>query len=141
MMIGSRIKLARRARNMTQEQLAKRIGVDQSVVSKWEREPDRRPNRDIMPVLAEALGRSTAWLEGRRGADEDERGWSPPPVDASTATQINFELLSETVGAALRALLKPYGVEIPRHKVDDAAEAAVSAYLSYQRLENTDDAA
>lgn len=107
--------------------------------SKWERDPERRPNRDIMPRLAEELGRSVSWLEGREAA-EGARNWEGS-APAGQDGEIDLELLTETVASAMRALVRHYGVDIPRHRIEDAADAAdaaVTAYLTYQRIEKDD---
>lgn len=146
MTIGSRIRAARRALNMTQADLAHTIGVEQQTVSGWETDPHRRPQRDIMPRIAKALRRDVNWLE-RGGASDGGRAWSdetPNPAAAQEAAHrapIDHDMLARAVAMALDAALKPYGVTLPRVKIEDVADAAISAYQTYQRLAETDDAA
>ncbi len=48
------IKTQRRHRGMTQQQLAKRIGVAQSTISMWEK-GEREPRAGMLSYLAEAM--------------------------------------------------------------------------------------
>lgn len=50
-----KIEQLRKEKNMTQEQLAKEMGVGQAVVSKWENEI-ASPTADKLPKLAKVLG-------------------------------------------------------------------------------------
>jgi transcriptional regulator with XRE-family HTH domain len=61
--MGQRLKELRRARELTQEQLARTIGVGLDAVRKWER-GDRTPRLDMAAKLAEALGVTIDELAG-----------------------------------------------------------------------------
>ena len=52
--VGSRIRKHRLERNMTQRELAKRIGVSSSRVSNWEQGIDR-PDVDMVSLICAAL--------------------------------------------------------------------------------------
>lgn len=68
MSIGSRIKALRKARGLTQVQLAKGIGVDQSTVSDIERGAGF--SADTLQALCEALETSSGYImRGGREAD------------------------------------------------------------------------
>ena len=58
MMIGSRIKKLRQERGMTQEQLAKSIGISFQAISKWENDI-ALPDITLVPTLAQIFGVST----------------------------------------------------------------------------------
>ena len=60
-MIGSRIKELRKARGMTQEQLAERVGISFQAVSKWENNI-ALPDITLVPKLAQIFGVSTDTL-------------------------------------------------------------------------------
>ena len=60
--IAERIRLARRDKNMSQEQLALIVGVTKSAVSRWEKETT--PEKERMPIIADALGVQESWLAG-----------------------------------------------------------------------------
>ncbi|WP_395077501.1 helix-turn-helix domain-containing protein, partial [Hyphococcus sp.] len=55
MEIGKRIRETRQRLNMTQGDLAKKIGAEQPTVSGWETDDTRRPSRAMIPRLAKAL--------------------------------------------------------------------------------------
>ncbi|ARB07023.1 XRE family transcriptional regulator [Microcystis phage MACPNOA1] len=50
------IATARRAANLTQHQLATRVGVSRGAVAQWEMESGTRPDIDNAKILCEVLG-------------------------------------------------------------------------------------
>lgn len=62
-MFGERIRKQRKAKGMSQEQLARKLHVTQGAVSQWEKELTR-PDFDLLDALAEALGTTVAYLLG-----------------------------------------------------------------------------
>ncbi len=68
--IGSRIRKYREERNMTQKQLAERIGVSNSRVSNWEQGLNR-PDADILAAVCVALDVSPSLLLGIRVTGDD----------------------------------------------------------------------
>lgn len=56
MTFGEKVRAAREARNMTQEQLANAIGMSKRMVSYWENHNKLPKSRDTYSVVAEALG-------------------------------------------------------------------------------------
>ncbi|MCL6615136.1 MAG: helix-turn-helix domain-containing protein, partial [Firmicutes bacterium] len=87
-MDGSRLKEARRARNLTQAELGRLVGVGKSAISQYEHGL-RLPETAVLARLAEALGVSADWLlgiEDRRGTIAGEartpyRTGAAPPED------------------------------------------------------------
>ena len=67
--IHGRIRLARRAAKLTQEQLAERFGISTQAVQQWETGRSA-PERDRLPELAQALGVSLLWLAFGIGLQE-----------------------------------------------------------------------
>lgn len=70
-MLGSRVRHFRRAKKMTQPQLAKSAGIAQSAVSGIETGEKKNPGIETVKALAKALGVSVADLldgeeEGKR---------------------------------------------------------------------------
>jgi transcriptional regulator with XRE-family HTH domain len=59
--IGARLRIARREKNLTQDQLGAQSGDSQAVIQKIENGNSIRP-RNIM-ALAAALGVNPAWLQ------------------------------------------------------------------------------
>ena len=59
--IGSRIRKQRKERGLTQEQLAKTIGVTKNRISNWE-QGINRPDADILAALCKALNVSPSVL-------------------------------------------------------------------------------
>jgi transcriptional regulator with XRE-family HTH domain len=60
-MLGDRIKEARKAKNLTQKQLADIIGAKHSSISDWENNL-HRPDINLIPLLSEALSVPGSWL-------------------------------------------------------------------------------
>lgn len=64
---GARIRMMRRSKALTQQDLAKAVFVSQSAVAHWE--ADRfTPTPQIQRLLAEALGVSRLFLFGEQAA-------------------------------------------------------------------------
>lgn len=59
--LGARLRLAREASGMTQEELAQKAGTTQDVVQKIENGHVERPRK--LEDLANAVSRSPAWLQ------------------------------------------------------------------------------
>ena len=70
--VGSRLAAVRKARNVTQIQLAERLGITQSMLSKYER-GDLRLHGAMLVRIAETLAVSVDELLGVRAAH-------PPPI-------------------------------------------------------------
>jgi transcriptional regulator with XRE-family HTH domain len=81
--IHTRIKARRAALNLTQQQLAERVGVTYQTVQQWETEPDpsnpkvlsTAPKRTRLAQVAAALGVTEEWLV--TGRDGDGRPHDP----------------------------------------------------------------
>ncbi|MCH5264530.1 MAG: FHIPEP family type III secretion protein [Lachnospiraceae bacterium] len=71
--IGNRISRCRQNRNMTQEELAGRIGVTPQAVSKWER-GQSIPDTILLADLCQVLGVSAGYLLGIEGQEITENG-------------------------------------------------------------------
>ena len=56
MTFGEKVRAAREARNMTQEQLADAIGMSKRMVSYWENHGKLPKSRETYPIIADALG-------------------------------------------------------------------------------------
>jgi len=59
---SERIKQARKAAGLTQEELAKKLGVKHSVISKYECGRVVNLKRDVISKIAEALNVRPSWL-------------------------------------------------------------------------------
>ena len=73
--LGNRIAEARRAKSMTQEELAERLGISAQAVSKWENDVSC-PDISLLPTLARELGLTL---------DELLTGKQPAPVSLPPA--------------------------------------------------------
>lgn len=71
--IGNRISRCRQNRNMTQEELAGRIGVTPQAVSKWER-AQSIPDTILLADICQVLGVSAGYLLGIEGQEITENG-------------------------------------------------------------------
>lgn len=61
--IGQRIRAARKALNLNQEELAQRLGVTQPTVANWEADV-HNPRQFMLAKLSESLSVSLGWLAG-----------------------------------------------------------------------------
>lgn len=63
--LGQKVRIERATLNITQEELAKRVGVSRGYISDIERESDKiNIGKDVIVALADALGVSVAYLMG-----------------------------------------------------------------------------
>ena len=69
--LGSRVAKLRRERKLSQQELAKRVGVHQSFISKMESGEQANPNAEIVKNLAKALGCTADYLVGMYEDDEE----------------------------------------------------------------------
>lgn len=90
MSIGTRIRDARQAAGMTQEQLARAIQVTTATPSRWESDRNR-PYPRLLCAIAEALGVPISQLT------QDD--------DAEAATARAADILATAIQAALRSAL------------------------------------
>lgn len=74
--IGVRIKSLRKKENLTQKQLAKKIGVSQRMIGYYESE-ERFPPHDVLTKLADFFSISTDYLLGRAVTDETKKQLTP----------------------------------------------------------------
>ncbi|NLU41040.1 MAG: helix-turn-helix transcriptional regulator, partial [Firmicutes bacterium] len=63
--VNIRIRELRTALGMTQDSLAKRLGVDRTTISKWEKEDGAEPDSGTIVSLSHIFGVSTDYLLGR----------------------------------------------------------------------------
>jgi transcriptional regulator with XRE-family HTH domain len=70
--IGIRIHKLRQERKMSQQDLARRIGVNQSFISKMESGEQINPNAETLKRLARALGCTTDYLVGMYEEEDSE---------------------------------------------------------------------
>lgn len=61
------LRVIRESRNMTQEELARKLGVSRTTVTMWETEKNTPPTR-MLPAIAEIMGCSVDELLFRAGA-------------------------------------------------------------------------
>lgn len=63
--IGNRIKLARKARNMTQEDVAKELGLNKSTIQRYETGNINAIKLPVIAAIARILQVNPAWLSGK----------------------------------------------------------------------------
>jgi transcriptional regulator with XRE-family HTH domain len=71
MQFGSHLRKLRKAKGLTQAELAEKIGITQSVVAAYERGA-KKPEMDRIPALAKALGVTLEGLYGVGGHEDKE---------------------------------------------------------------------
>ncbi len=132
MQIGLRLGGCRQDRNMTQEELAGRLGITPQAVSKWER-CISLPDISMLSDLARLLEVSTDWLLGlntQRGAGA---GWPDKAAGASAQTgQVQAEM-----GSCLRGSLEPlelaFGVGLVPAFMGEASQAEGGSFVEQIR--------
>lgn len=103
MQIGLRLSNCRQDRNMTQEELAGRLGITPQAVSKWERGASL-PDISMLADLSALLHVSADWLLGIRGNQ------TPEEKDKSSADRDMPDFVQEMppeLGNCLRESLEP----------------------------------
>ena len=72
MRLGEKIQRLRTERGLTQQELADRAGVSQTIISRLESKARHNVNADVLKGLAKALGCTTDYLVGMHEDDESE---------------------------------------------------------------------
>lgn len=85
---GDRLTAAREATGMTQESLAKRLGIKPSTLRKWEDDLSE-PRANRLSILAGLLNVSIMWLINGEGEGVDNPDIEPVPADM---TEIILEI-------------------------------------------------
>ena len=115
--IGSYIAQKRRTRNLTQEQLAEKLGVSNKAISKWEN-GKCMPDYSIIQTLCDALGVTLPELmDGEDAADSSVRVYDDAQIlDLLRRTQelerqkgILYSLVLIVLGIACGAISKTTG--------------------------------
>ena len=115
--IGSYIAQKRRAKNLTQEQLAEKLGVSNKTISKWEN-GKCMPDYSIIQTLCDALGVTLPELmDGEDAADSSVRVYDDAQIlDLLRRTQelerqkgILYGLVLIVLGIACGAMSKTTG--------------------------------
>ncbi|HFU7058711.1 helix-turn-helix transcriptional regulator [Bacillus cereus group sp. RP37] len=75
-MIGLRLKSLRKKENLTQKQLAEKIGVSQRMIGYYESE-ERFPPHDVLTKLADCFSVSADYLLGRDVTNETKKQLTP----------------------------------------------------------------
>ena len=102
MQIGLRLSNCRQDRNMTQEELAGRLGITPQAVSKWERSVGL-PDISMLSDLARLLGVSADWLLGLTA----ERGTGMCCQDKTAGSTAQTQQVQQEMGDCLRNCLDP----------------------------------
>lgn len=74
MTIGEKIRLVRKERNMTQEELGISIGMQKAAINKYETGIVVNLKRDVIAKLAKVLDVNPVWLI------DESVGWPPAPL-------------------------------------------------------------
>jgi len=114
--IGERIKAARLAKGLSQEQLGEQLGVSFQAVSTWE-QGKFLPDSDRLPALAKVLDLSLDAL-----FSEEEKNWELKPVNYDVSHMFTFvkgraQMLGLFQTLAVMDLLRPaHGAQLRRSK-------------------------
>ena len=125
MTFGEKVRAAREARNMTQEQLADAIGMSKRMVSYWENHGKLPKSRDTYPIIADALGIDVSVLldddaefvvkaaetYGNRGAQQ-----ALQLVQQITGLYAGGELEEEDMDAMMKAIQDAYWIAKQKNK-------------------------
>ena len=71
MRLGEKVYRLRTERRFTQQELADRAGVSQTIISRLESKARTNVNADVLKGLAKALGCTTDYLVGMHEEDKD----------------------------------------------------------------------
>ena len=125
MTFGEKVRAAREARNMTQEQLADAIGMSKRMVSYWENHGKLPKSRDTYPIIADALGIDVSVLldddaefvikaaetYGNRGAQQ-----ALQLVEQITGLYAGGELEEDDMDAMMKAIQDAYWIAKQKNK-------------------------
>lgn len=125
MTFGEKVRAAREARNMTQEQLADAIGMSKRMVSYWENHGKLPKSRETYPIIADALGIDVSVLldddaefvikaaetYGNRGAQQ-----ALQLVEQITGLYAGGELEEDDMDAMMKAIQDAYWIAKQRNK-------------------------
>ena len=89
--LSRKIKQLRLERNMTLEQVARKVGVGKSTVRKWETGMIANMKRDKIESLAKALGTTPAYLMGWKEVNEN----LPQPQKLTEGENMLLELFRQ----------------------------------------------
>ena len=95
--LASRLREYRKAMSLTQEELAKKLGKRQSVVSSWELGTGI-PDANQLPAIAKALGVSVADICGSPDINSFDKELLDAFHEADKITQNNVKLLLGITG-------------------------------------------
>ncbi len=112
MQIGVRVSNCRQNRNMTQEEMARRLGVTPQAVSKWERGMSI-PDVSMLLDLARLLRVSTDWLLGAEWLEEQSE------TQESMLSLSMFPEMGEPLRRALEPLELILGEEVAQVFIQD----------------------
>lgn len=119
MELGERISLYRRNRNLTQEELAARMGVTPQAVSKWERKQSF-PDATMLPELCRILEVSADLLLG---------------TEKNIFSEKNDPIISEEVMRRLRTCENPLAIILGIGLVGAFAKTDYVTFIENQRME------
>lgn len=92
-MFGERLKLLRKSRGITQEQLAEIIGVERSSIGKYEGKSKTIPSDDVKAKIADYFNVSTDYLLGR--SDVAEPAKNQPIADGDELDRELIDLMRD----------------------------------------------
>jgi transcriptional regulator with XRE-family HTH domain len=72
-LLGERLHIARRRRDLTQQDLATQAGTTRVTISRLERVDKPQVSFDVLVRIAQVLGVSLDWLAGRKDNDRVEQ--------------------------------------------------------------------
>ncbi len=99
--IGSFIAVLRKAKGLTQKQLAEQLNVSDKAVSRWERD-EALPDLTLIPVLADIFGvTSDELLRGQRNANDTP----PPQAEEKSRRQLKYLLEKAKTDCQIKALI------------------------------------
>ncbi len=115
-LVGDRIKAARQAKGLSQEQLGEKLGVSFQAVSTWE-QGKFLPDAERLPELAKVLDLSLDSL-----LSEEEKNWELKPINYDVSHMYTFvkgraQMLGLSQTLAVMELLRPaHGAQKRRSK-------------------------
>lgn len=97
MKVNEKLKLCRKSKKLTLEQLAKKVGISKSYLWELEKSAEKKPSAQIFAQIALHLGVTTSYLL-------DEQKAMPSEMDSDLAFYDQYKSLSTQQKATIREI-------------------------------------
>ena len=134
--VGRRVAEARKAADLSQEELAGRLGLDRTAISKIE-SGDRRVDTLELTQLARALGRAIQWFVTAAPESIVSRRVAAPEPKSLRVDAILEELAQDVELLLSLGVLNPPQVDRPARRIENVGDAEAAALEVRDRQQTT----